>query len=60
MQPPVKSGFIARLIFDPEDGGDTFLGNVGSHTGYTELYLGRWQHSKLKIILSFVGGQDDV
>jgi hypothetical protein len=22
---------VSRLIFDPEDGGDTFLRNVGSH-----------------------------
>jgi hypothetical protein len=26
------------LIFDPEDGGDTFLRNVGSYTDYTVLY----------------------
>jgi hypothetical protein len=31
-------GFLARLIFDPEDGGDTFLRNVGSYTDYTALY----------------------
>jgi hypothetical protein len=30
--------FLARLIFDPEDGGNTFLRNVGSYTDYTVLY----------------------
>jgi hypothetical protein len=35
---------IARLIFDLEDGDDTFLRNVGSHTEYTALYPRRWQH----------------
>jgi hypothetical protein len=30
--------FLARLIFDPEDGGDIFLRNVGSYTDYTVLY----------------------
>jgi hypothetical protein len=34
-----------RLIFDPEDGGDTFLRNVGSYIYYTALYLRRWQIS---------------
>jgi hypothetical protein len=29
---------LVRLIFDPEDGADTFLRNVGSHTDYTALY----------------------
>jgi hypothetical protein len=24
--------FLARMIFDPEDGGDMFLRNVGSYT----------------------------
>jgi hypothetical protein len=35
--------FPARLIFDPEDGGETFLRNVGSYTDYTVLYPRRWQ-----------------
>jgi hypothetical protein len=26
--------FLTRLIFDPEDGGDVFLRNVGSHTDH--------------------------
>jgi hypothetical protein len=35
--PPAARWFLARLIFEPEDG-DTFLRNVGSHTDYTVLY----------------------
>jgi hypothetical protein len=30
-------GFFARGFFYPENGGDTFLRNVGSHKIYTEL-----------------------
>jgi hypothetical protein len=30
--------FLAQLIFDPENGGDTFLWNVGSYLDYTALY----------------------
>jgi hypothetical protein len=30
--------FLIRLIFNPENGGDTFLRNVGSYTGYTTLF----------------------
>jgi hypothetical protein len=33
--------FLTRLIFGPEDGGDTFLRNVGSYTDYTVVYQGR-------------------
>jgi hypothetical protein len=33
-----------RLIFYPEDGSDTFLRNVGSHTDYTALFPRIWQH----------------
>jgi hypothetical protein len=29
------SWFLSLLIFNPEDGGDTFLRNVSSHTDYT-------------------------
>jgi hypothetical protein len=36
--------FRVRLIFDPEDGSDTFLRNVGSDMDYTALYLMRWQN----------------
>jgi hypothetical protein len=39
--------FLASLIFVPDDGGDTFLRNVGSYTSYRALYLTRWL--KLKI-----------
>jgi hypothetical protein len=37
--------FLAWLIFNPEDGGDTFLWNIGSYIVYTVLYPGRWQFS---------------
>jgi hypothetical protein len=37
--------FLAWLIFDPDDGGNTFLWNVGSYTDYTALYPGRWEFS---------------
>jgi hypothetical protein len=30
--------YLVRLIFDPEDGGDTLLRNAGSYTDYTALY----------------------
>jgi hypothetical protein len=39
--------FLARMIFDTEDGGDTFLRNGGSPTDYTVLYPGRWKYSGL-------------
>jgi hypothetical protein len=42
---PQVAWFLARMIFDPEDWGDMFLRNVGSHTDHTALYLRRWQHS---------------
>jgi hypothetical protein len=35
----------SAVILNLEDGGDMFLRNVGSHTGYKELYPGSWQHS---------------
>jgi hypothetical protein len=34
------------MIFDPEEGGITFLRNVCSLTEYTVLYPRRWQHSE--------------
>jgi hypothetical protein len=40
---------VALLIFDPEDGGNTFLRNVGSYADYTVLYPRRWQFSQLHI-----------
>jgi hypothetical protein len=30
--------FLVRLIFDPDNGGDMLLRNIGSHTGYTAIY----------------------
>jgi hypothetical protein len=36
-KPPATRCFLARLIFDPEDGGDMFHRNVGSHTDYMAL-----------------------
>jgi hypothetical protein len=35
--------FLARLIFNPEAGGDTFLWNISSHMIYMVLYLRRWE-----------------
>jgi hypothetical protein len=32
------------LIFEPEDGGDALLQNIGSNTDYMALYPRRWQH----------------
>jgi hypothetical protein len=34
---PAACCFLASLSFDPEDGGDTFLRNVGLRTEYTAL-----------------------
>jgi hypothetical protein len=45
MNQPAARWFLAGLIFDPEDGGDTFHRNVGPHTDYTALYPRRGQHS---------------
>jgi hypothetical protein len=41
------------LIFDPEDGGDTFLRNVGSYMDYTALYPRRWQISCIILLLMY-------
>jgi hypothetical protein len=38
IHPLATRWFLARLIFYPEDGGNTFLRNVGSHTDYMALY----------------------
>jgi hypothetical protein len=45
--PPAVRWFLDRLNFYPDDGVNTFLRNVHSHTDYTALYSRRWQHSKL-------------
>jgi hypothetical protein len=39
---PIQS--LARLIFYLEDGGDTFLRNIGLRTGYKAAYPKIWQH----------------
>jgi hypothetical protein len=44
--PPALTLVSCWLFCDPEDGGDTFLRNVGSHTDYTALYPRRWQSSR--------------
>jgi hypothetical protein len=37
------AGLVLSLLFDPEDGGEMFLRNVGwLSTDYTALYLRRW------------------
>jgi hypothetical protein len=41
--PPVACWFLAHIVFNPEDEGDTFLQNVGSHTDYMVLYPRRWK-----------------
>jgi hypothetical protein len=39
----VHAGFSLSLFFDPEDGGDIFLRNVGGHsTDYTAYYPRRF------------------
>jgi hypothetical protein len=43
--------FLVRLIFDPENGGDTILLNVGSHTVFTALHLRTWQYDMLVLSL---------
>jgi hypothetical protein len=43
LQSPVHAG-LSRGFFYPEDGGDTFLRNVGSHKVYTAPRPGR-RHS---------------
>jgi hypothetical protein len=42
--------FLARGFFYPEDGGDTFLRNVGSHKIYTEPHPRR-QHLHIQSYL---------
>jgi hypothetical protein len=34
-----SSWFLARGFFNPEDGGDTFLRNVGAHKIYTAFFI---------------------
>jgi hypothetical protein len=43
------TGFLLGLFFDPEDGGDMFLQNVGLLSmEYTVLYSRRWYSFKVK------------
>jgi hypothetical protein len=35
---PAVRWYLARLIFEPEDGGNIFIRNIGSRTDYTVLY----------------------
>jgi hypothetical protein len=44
--------FLARLIFNPEDGGDMFLRNISSYMDYMALYPRIW---KMFIITSLLG-----
>jgi hypothetical protein len=37
--PPTSAAFLLRLIFNPEDGGDMFLLNVGLFRNYAALQL---------------------
>jgi hypothetical protein len=37
----LQAGFFFCSFLDPEDEGDTFLRNVGSHADYTALYSRR-------------------
>jgi hypothetical protein len=41
-RPPAARWFLARLIFDTEDGGHMSLRNVGLHTDNRTLYKKRW------------------
>jgi hypothetical protein len=50
---PATRWFLARLIFDPEDGGDAFLRNVGSHTDYRR-YIPENGDIKLHIVYSHI------
>jgi hypothetical protein len=50
--PPATRWFLARLIFDLEDGGDKFLRNVSLHADYTALYPTRWHYLLLFLSLS--------
>jgi hypothetical protein len=46
LAPCFHAGFFLGLFFDPEDGGDIFLRNVGwLSTGYTALYPRIWYSS---------------
>jgi hypothetical protein len=45
--------FLARGFFCPEDGGDKFLQNVGSHKICTVPHPRKWHSSKLIEILLY-------
>jgi hypothetical protein len=53
-QLPAPCWFLAWLIFNPEDGGDTFFRNVSSHMDYMALYPRRWQHLMLFLFSYFM------
>jgi hypothetical protein len=50
MNQPAARWFLAGLIFDPEDGINTFHRNVGPHIDYRALYPRRGQHSASLIL----------
>jgi hypothetical protein len=37
--PPVSAGFLLDLFFDPENGGDMLLRNIGLSLSYTAIQL---------------------
>jgi hypothetical protein len=43
--------FLERGFFYPEDGGDTFLRNIGSHKIYTAPHPTRRHSSEMEIVL---------
>jgi hypothetical protein len=45
LKPPAHAGSLLAVFFYPEDGGNTFLRNVGSHKIYTAAHPRRWQSS---------------
>jgi hypothetical protein len=42
----LRAGFLLGLVFDPEDGSDIFLRNIGSlSTAYMALYPRKYNYS---------------